>query len=100
MNINEPATVKAQLLHDEKPLTTEDTETDSSESESDSAESESSEEEKKPSISKDENKVTAPVEMKAEFLKCVMNEEYENAKEICQKSKRIIIILLNIKCNL
>lgn len=85
---NTTSTAKTKLLQDEKPSKTAKPESESSESEGETDESESDDEETKGSdTSNEENKVMAPIEVKAEFLQCVMSGNYEKAQEICKQSK-------------
>lgn len=50
------------------------------------------------SDSDNEGKPAAPIELKGEFIKYLMDEDYEKAKELCQKSKytSILLYLLNV----
>lgn len=79
-------TAKTKLLQDEKPSKTAKPESESSESESDESESDN-EETKGNAMSNEENKVMAPIEVKAEFIQCVMSGNYTKAQEICKQSK-------------
>ncbi|XP_031570288.1 transcription initiation factor TFIID subunit 11-like [Actinia tenebrosa] len=79
-------TEKTKLLQDEKPSKAGKHESESSESESDSDESESDNEEAKENdMSNDENKEMVPIEIKAEFIQCVMSGNYTKAQETCKQ---------------
>ncbi|KAK3734813.1 hypothetical protein QZH41_009691, partial [Actinostola sp. cb2023] len=78
MTANNVTPPNPKTLLEEKPKANKQLESDqesseeSSESDSDDSDSES-------------EKTKAPIEMKGEFMKYVMDEDYEKAKELCQK---------------